>query len=300
MLTMKDRKEIISEYDRTGSVRATARSLGLNRKTVVRYVREYLEERGKSDAEYTAYLKSEPQYRKGTERPRKVLTEAVCSLIDCYLKENEEKRRRGDRKLCMKATDIHSALQKAGFTVSYPTVSKYILSRRKGLDAGQECYIRQVYAPGMDCEFDWGELHLAIDGRRMKLYIAVFTLAYSNVRMAFLFLRQDTAAFLESHRKCFDIFSGVPRRMVYDNMRVAVASFTGGKQPTDALLRLERAYGFTHRFCNIRSGNEKGHVERSVEYVRRVAFSSRDTFASLEEANQWLYDTCMDLSLIHI
>ncbi len=297
MLTMKDRKEIISEYDRTGSVRATARSLGLNRKTVARYVREYLEERGKSDAEYTAYLKSEPQYRKGTERPRKVLTEAVCSLIDCYLKENEEKRRRGDRKLCMKATDIHSALQKAGFTVSYPTVSKYILSRRKGLDAGQECYIRQVYAPGMDCEFDWGELHLTIDGRRMKLYIAVFTLAYSNVRMAFLFLRQDTAAFLESHRKCFDIFSGVPRRMVYDNMRVAVASFTGGKQPTDALLRLERAYGFTHRFCNIRSGNEKGHVERSVEYVRRVAFSSRDTFASLEEANQWLYDTCMDLSM---
>lgn len=200
MLTMKDRKNIISEYDRTGSIRATARSLGLNRKTVGRYVQEYLEERGKSDAEYTAYLKSEPQYRKGTRRPRKVLTEAVCSLIDGYLKENEDKRRRGDRKLCMKATDIHSALQNAGFTVSYPTVSKYILSRRKGQDAGQECYIRQIYAPGMDCEFDWGELHLNIGGRRMKLYIAVFTLAYSNVRMAFLFLRQDTAAFLESHK----------------------------------------------------------------------------------------------------
>ena len=54
---MKDRKNIISEYDRTGSIRATARSLGLNRKTVGRYVQEYLEERGKSDAEYTAYLK---------------------------------------------------------------------------------------------------------------------------------------------------------------------------------------------------------------------------------------------------
>lgn len=79
---MKDRKEIISEYDRTGSVRAVARTLGLNRKTVGRYVREYLEERGKSDAEYTAYLKSEPQYKKGTERPRKALTEAVRSLID--------------------------------------------------------------------------------------------------------------------------------------------------------------------------------------------------------------------------
>ena len=297
MLTMKDRKEIISEYDRTGSVRATARALGLNRKTVGRYVKEYLEERQKPDAEYTAYLKSEPQYKKGTVRPRKVLTEAVCALIDGFLKENEEKRARGDRKLCMKATDIHSALQSAGFQVSYPTVSKYILTRGGSQAPKQECYIRQVYAPGMDCEFDWGELHLTIGGTRMKLYMAVFTLAYSNVRMAFLFLRQDTAAFLESHKMCFDIFNGAPRRMVYDNMRVAVASFTGGKHPTDALLRLERAYGFVHRFCNIRSGNEKGHVERSVEYVRRKAFCSRDTFDSLEEANGWLYDVCMDMSM---
>lgn len=294
---MRDRKDIISEYDRTGSVRATARALGLNRKTVCRYVKEYLEAKGRTDSEYTAYLKSEPKYRKGTTRPRKVLTKATCAMIDGFLAENEEKRRRGDRKLCMKATDIHEALGKAGFTVSYPTVTKYILGKRRDMAQDAECYIRQVYAPGMDCEFDWGELHLTIGGRRMKLYIAVFTLAYSNVRMAFLFLHQDTTAFLEAHKMCFDIFNGVPHRMVYDNMRVAVASFVGGKRPTDALLRLERAYGFVHRFCNIRSGNEKGHVERSVEYVRREAFCTRDTFESVEEANQWLYDTCMDMSL---
>lgn len=294
---MKDRKDIISEYDRTGSIRATARTLGLNRKTVDRYVKEYVDARAKSDSEYTAYLKSEPEYKKGTKRVRKVMTEAVCAMIDSFLKENEEKKLRGDRKLCMKATDIHSALEKAGYAVSYPAVTKYILDKRKRSSPAAECYIRQVYTPGEDCEFDWGELYLTIDGRRMKLYIAVFTLAYSNVRMAFLFLRQDTAAFLESHKRCFDIFNGVPRRMVYDNMRVAVASFAGGKQPTDALLRLERAYGFVHRFCNIRSGNEKGHVERSVEYVRRVAFSMRDVFGSLEEANRYLYETCMNLSM---
>lgn len=224
MLTMKDRKDIISEYDRTGSIRATARSLGLNRKTVGRYVQEYLEERGKSDAEYTAYLKSEPHYKRGSVRAKKVLTEAVRALIDGFLNENEEKKRRGDRKLCMKATDIHSALQNAGYKVSYPTVTKYIQSKGMNVTREQECYIRQVYSPGIDCEFDWGELHLKIDGRRMKLYIAVFTLAYSNVRMAFLFLRQDTTAFLESHKMCFDIFNGVPHRMIYDNMRVAVAA----------------------------------------------------------------------------
>lgn len=54
--------------------------------------------------------------------------------------------------------------------------------------------------------------------------------------------------------------------MVYDNMRVAVAKFIGKhqKEPTGALLDLRSHYGFTHRFCNARKGNEKGHVEHSV------------------------------------
>lgn len=295
---MKDRKDIISEYDRTGSVRATARALGLNRKTVSRYVAEYLEAKASTDEEYTAYLKSEPTYRKGSKRHKTALTDAARALIDGCLRENEEKIARGDRKLQMKATDIHGRLLKAGYKISYPTVAKYIQGKRgKASRREPECYIRQVYAPGVDCEFDWGELHLTIEGKRIRLYMAVFTLAYSNYRMAFLFLRQDTRAFLESHRLCFDIFTGVPRRMVYDNMRVAVAGFVGEKQPTDALLRLERAYGFAHRFCNIRAGNEKGHVERSVEFVRRKAFSGRDAFDSLEEANEWLYGVCMDLNM---
>ena len=32
-------------------------------------------------------------------------------------------------------------------------------------------------------------------------------------------------------------------------------------------------YQFGFRFCNVRKGNEKGHVERSVEYIRRKAFA---------------------------
>ena len=41
-------------------------------------------------------------------------------------------------------------------------------------------------------------------------------MAYSNHRMVYLFLRQDTQAFLESHRRYFRDIGGVPHRMVYD------------------------------------------------------------------------------------
>ncbi|WP_213974862.1 Mu transposase domain-containing protein [Tepidanaerobacter acetatoxydans] len=49
-------------------------------------------------------------------------------------------------------------------------------------------------------------------------------------------------------------------------------------------------YGFRYRFCNIASGNEKGHVERGVEFIRRKAFSIKTDFESLEEANKHLQE----------
>jgi hypothetical protein len=81
-------------------------------------------------------------------------------------------------------------------------------------------------------------------------------------------------------------------------MRVAIRKFVGlhEKEPTVALTKLSMYYGFNFRFCNIRSGNEKGHVERSVEYVRRKAFCDMDHFTTLEQANEHLLSVCMELN----
>lgn len=296
MISMIERKDIISEYEQTGSIRAVARNLGIHRKTVKNYVNEYLAAKAGGDEALTAYLKSEPSY-KVPQRDRTVLTDEVRSLIDTCLRDNEEKRQRGDRKLCMKASDIHVALGYAGFSVSYSSVCKYIRTTLGHAEETEECFIRQRYKPGWNCEFDWGEMYLTIDGRRTKLYMAVFTMAYSNYRSAFLFLHQDTQAFLEAHRLFFRELGHVPHRMVYDNMRVAVKSFVGGKHPTDALIRLEAAYGFTHRFCNAHRGNEKGHVERSVEVVRRASFCRVDTFETLRAAQMQVVCACGDLNM---
>jgi len=81
---------------------------------------------------------------------------------------------------------------------------------------------------------------------------------------------------------------GVYNQMVYDNMRVAVAKFVGKyeKEPTKALLRLRCHYQYSHRFCNAYRGNEKGHVEQSVEYIRRKALGLTDSFESIELAQK--------------
>ena len=98
---------------------------------------------------------------------------------------------------------------------------------------------------------------------------------------------------MESHRNFFAQVHGVPDVMVYDNMRVAIKEFVGAeKRPTDALLRLSNFYRYHYRFCNIRAGWEKGHVERSVEYVRRKAFCVNLRFNTLEDAQEQLMTTC--------
>ena len=88
--------------------------------------------------------------------------------------------------------------------------------------------------------------------------------------------------------------------MVYDNMRVAVKVrrmwTTDDKEPTDALLSMSSFYGFDFRFCNARSGNEKGNVEESVKFVRKYVFSVRDEFDSLGEAQDYLSAGCTKLN----
>lgn len=99
----------------------------------------------------------------------------------------------------------------------------------------------------------------------------------------------------EAHVRAFAFWGHVPKFMVYDNMRTAVKSFTGGeKQLTLELSRLEGYYGFRHQFCNVRSGNEKPHVERTVEVLRRKAFGDRDHFDSFDEANDHLLNICLE------
>ena len=39
----------------------------------------------------------------------------------------------------------------------------------------KEAFVRQSYAPGIVCEFDWGEIKLHIKDHPVRLQLAVFT-----------------------------------------------------------------------------------------------------------------------------
>lgn len=291
-----DKKEQILHYYRVDglSLREISRRVGLNRKTVTRYVREFEKmslQNGEDGIERC--LQQKPVYPSCRKTERTRLTDAVCSEIDYLLEENARRRLKRLHKQCLKRQDIHRVLIEKGYDISYSSVCKYIQRRNEAKTRKpKEAFIKQYYEPGRECEFDWGEVKLYIDGKLTTFTMAVFALCHSEGRWAYLFRHQDNLAFMESHRNFFHDVHGVPHTMVYDNMKVAVILKPDGKQPTDSLTRMCTFYGFNFRFCNARAGWEKGHVERSVDYVRGRAFTTRINFDSVEAAQQWLSRIC--------
>ena len=293
-------KIILRRYRDGDSERKISRELKINRETVRRYLEEYekarqnLSNAEKEDEVLIEELVKIPKYDSSNRSNQKFLDE-ISQEVDRLLQINEEKRSRGLHKQVMKKIDILEHLQDLGHDIGYTTVCNHI---NRKLVQRNEAFIRQVYNPGDVCEFDWGEVKLEINGQMRTLYMAVFTPAMSNYRYAVLFHRQDTASFLQAHVLFFEHVGGVFHTMVYDNMRVAIRKFVGPseKEPTEALLKLSTYYQFHFRFCNVRRGNEKGHVERNVEFIRRKAFCKKDRFPTLEGSNIQLLSTCSRLN----
>jgi len=304
---MIQKHEILLMHFRDGkSFRAISRETGISRPTVTKYITEHAAHKARlieiasdetSDeiaGELIRKLVEAPRYD-NSSRPNRKITEALTARVQTLLAENAKKRSRGQRKQQMKICDMHEVLQAEGYDLGYSRLCTLV----KGLDDRvPESFIRQSYAYGEVCEFDWGEVKLLLNGQLTRVQMGIFTSARGNYRYARLFMHQDTAAFQQAHALFFEHLGGVYRELVYDNMRVAVKKFVGPteKEATQGLLSLSVYYQFRFRFCTVRRGNEKGHVERSVEYVRRKAFCGEDAFVDLRGANAHLLTVCTRLN----
>ena len=91
----------------------------------------------------------------------------------------------------------------------------------------------------------------------------------------------------------FQYFGGVPRRVIFDNGKVAVKDGFGAHARKQAgYAALAAHYGFEAIFCNPASGNEKGLVEGLVGYSRRNTCVPVPRVDSMEELNALFQEKC--------
>ncbi len=157
----------------------------------------------------------------------------------------------------------------------------------------QEVFLPLSHRPG-EAQVDFGFAQVKLNGQATKVALFVMTLPYSDALVIQVFPRECTEAFLEGHKRAFAFFGGVPRRISYDNSKIAVAKITGSRQRevTKEFLRLKSHFLFQDHFCLVRRPNEKGHVERLLDFARTNYLVPVPEVASLVELNATLLQRC--------
>jgi transposase len=84
----------------------------------------------------------------------------------------------------------------------------------------------------------------------------------------------------------------VPRSILYDNTKLAVARILGDRLRTRVFSELQSHYLFTDRFGRPGKGNDKGKVEGLVGYARRNFMVPIPRAAGFAELNAQLLERC--------
>ena len=305
MITLKDKQKIIELHLSNKSNREISRILGLDKKTVNKYVKEFkqanqalttsthLEQ--EDIRNLTEVITSTPKYTKRNSQPRKWTVE-MEEFLDTILAEEDKKcKLLRTKKQKLKNNQILQLMHDEGFDIGYSTLCQKIRQKR---NVTKEAFVAQKYSFGQRFEYDFGEAHLFIGGEFTRVYIAVMCAPASGYRYARIYLNQKFDAFIDSQVRFFDHIGGCFKEGVYDNMRNVVKKFIGKneKELNDGLIKLSLYYGFKINVTNCFSGNEKGSVERSVEIIRNAAFSANWKFDSLEDAQLHLDKTLEKLN----
>ena len=153
--------------------------------------------------------------------------------------------------------------------------------------AAPTIYRRLTTLPAEEAQVDWGAFGLMRIGHGTRpLSGFVMVLSYSRALSALFTLDQTLESFLRGHVDAFHgLFAGSARTLVYDNLRSAVLERQGSAiRFHPRLLELAGHYHFAPRPCTPGRGNEKGKIERQIQYLRDAFFAAR-TFADVDDLN---------------
>jgi transposase len=157
-----------------------------------------------------------------------------------------------------------------------------------------EAYLRLRTLPGEQAQVDWGHFGYLQIGRARRPLMA-FVMVLSHSRMVFLrfYLDARMDSFLDGHVLAFAAFGGVPRVLLYDNLKSAVLERVGDAiRFNPQLLALAGHYRFEPRPVAVARGNEKGRVERAIRYIRDSFFAGR-SFTNVDELNAQAVAWCL-------
>ena len=224
-----------------------------------------------------------------TDRFNRTRKHRSSQLIDPYLEFIRQTLHQYPR---LRATRIDQMIRPRGYIGSISQLRRVLNLLRPVV---REPFLELRTFPAEQAQADWAHFgHVLIGRARRALSCLVLTLSWSRALYLEFFFDQTLETLLRGHVGAFNYWNGAPRIILYDNMRSVVLDRRGDAvQFHPRILELAGHYHFMPRPCRPARGNEKGRVERAIQYVRHSFFAARP-FTTLEDFNrqawQWRDD----------
>jgi transposase len=267
---------IRTRYLEGESIRSIARSLRISRPTVKKYCEGA----------------THPEVRKPYQREPDVITDDIKAFVLGCFKQDEDENLKKQKHTAKKIYD--RLVAEKDFNGSYSSVRIAVRKLKAERTVPPQSSVPLSYAPGEAVQIDWGEATVYLAGQKTKVYKFCGRLCYSCDIFVQVYKSANEESFLEAQQLMFDFFGGIPRRVIFDNAKVAVKEGFGiYAKPQDKYLSFGSHYAFSLDFCNPASGNEKGLVENLVGYARRNFLVPVPRVADMEELNRKLWNDCI-------
>jgi transposase len=279
-------QDIIRRLQLGDSERRIAKDMHIARKTVRKY-HEIAKEQG--------YLE------KSDTRPSEAgLVEALgvgvqapkqASTVEPYREKIQEWVKAG-----VEMTAIWLRLQENyGYKGGYSSIRRFV---HRLEPTEPEAFVRVHSEPGEDMQVDFGsvgQLYDPVTKRLRTAYVFVATLGYSRHQYAELVFDQKVATWIALHKRTFEYFGGVPKRVIPDNLKAAVLKvLVHDPILGEAYRRMALYYGFLISPTIPYTPRHKGKVESGVHYVQRN-FMAGQEFVDINVGNvhlrEWIVNT---------
>jgi len=206
---------------------------------------------------------------------RRSVIEGVKERIDLLLKDCPQ----------YSAQQIFQIIREEGYKGSYSTVAHYVGKTRGGM---RKAYFSLKFEAGESAQVDFAYCGmLKQNNTNRKYYAFIMTLCYSRMMYVEFIYHQNQEHFLQCHRNAFEYFGGITKNVMVDNCKVAVIKH---KQHESIKVNPHYQdfafhYGFNIKACGVRKPNEKGQVEKAVDYLKRNFLRGRNNINSLDAVN---------------
>ena len=250
------------------SARQIAQQLRIGRETVKKYL-------------------DHPERTVSDRKPKASKLDAYREKIDSFLEEFPD----------VKAPVVLQRLKSEGFDGRVTIVRSYLQKKRSEQCRNREAFIRFESAPGRQLQIDWGHFGALTYGKSVrKLYALAVIESYSRMLYVEFTHSQKQEALHQGLLNAFHFFNGTTEEIVVDNMLTAVTERCGSViRFNDAFLDFLRIFKIVPRACHIRSPQEKGKIEKSIDYLRQNFWPLRsfnDLMDVQGQVNQWRDGVC--------